>query len=54
MLWHYWRARHLTFRNRDELEAYQQKRLAHFKRKVLSKSPYFQRYINQPLSNFPL
>lgn len=54
MLWHYWRARHLTFRNRDELEAYQQKCLAHFKRKVLSKSPYFQRYINQPLSNFPI
>ncbi len=54
MLWHYWRARHLTFRNRGELEAYQQKRLAHFKRKVLAKSPYFQRYINQPLSNFPI
>lgn len=54
MLWYYWRARHLTFRNRGELEAYQQKRLAHFKRKVLAKSPYFQRYINQPLSNFPI
>ncbi|AWS50412.1 CoF synthetase [Providencia rettgeri] len=54
MLWHYWRARHLTFRNRGELEAYQQKRLAHFKHKVLAKSPYFQRYINQPLSNFPI
>ncbi len=54
ILWHYWRARHLTFRNRGELEAYQQKRLAHFKRKVLAKSPYFQRYINQPLSNFPI
>ncbi|HHE6469025.1 TPA: F390 synthetase-related protein [Providencia rettgeri] len=54
MLWHYWRARHLTFRNRGELEAYQQKRLAHFKRKVLAKSPYFHRYINQPLSNFPI
>ncbi|EKT58943.1 hypothetical protein OOC_04667 [Providencia rettgeri Dmel1] len=54
MLWHYWRARHLTFRNRGELEAYQQKRLSHFKRKVLAKSPYFQRYINQPLSNFPI
>lgn len=54
MLWHYWRARHLTFRNPGELEAYQQKRLAHFKRKVLAKSPYFQRYINQPLSNFPI
>ncbi|RFT10114.1 CoF synthetase [Providencia rettgeri] len=54
MLWHYWRARHLTFRNRGELEAYQQKRLAHFKRKVLAKSPYIQRYINQPLSNFPI
>ncbi|EMX6282515.1 MULTISPECIES: F390 synthetase-related protein [Providencia] len=54
MLWHYWRARHLTFRNRGELEAYQQKRLAHFKRKVLAKSPYFQRYINQTLSNFPI
>ncbi len=37
MLWHYWRARHLTFRNRDELEAYQQKRLAHLSAKCYRK-----------------
>lgn len=54
MLWHYWRASHLTFRHRDELESYQQKRLMQFQRKVLAKSRYFQPYIHQPLAHFPI
>lgn len=54
MLWHYWRARHLKFQTRDELEAYQQRRLISFKHNVLAKSPYFQSYIHQELHDFPI
>lgn len=54
MLWHYWRARRLKFKTRDELEAHQQRHLAQFKRNVLTKSPYFQPYIHQELHDFPI
>ncbi len=54
MLWHYWRARRLSFKNRVNLDAYQQKCLAKFKRKTLAKSPYFRAYIHRPLHEFPI
>ena len=54
MLWHYWRAQHLRFNHRAELEAYQQRKLSQFMRTTLIKSPYFQPFINKPLNEFPL
>lgn len=54
MLWHYWRARRLMFKNREDLDAYQQKRLAQFKRKTLAKSPYFRAFCHRPLHEFPI
>lgn len=54
MLWHYWRARRLKFENREQLEAYQQKRLTQFKQKTLANSRYFSPYIHQPLHDFPI
>nr|WP_175403156.1 F390 synthetase-related protein [Providencia heimbachae] len=54
MLWHYWRARRLHFKNRAELEAYQLRCLAKFKRNTLINSAYFRPFINKPLADFPL
>ncbi|WP_273802826.1 F390 synthetase-related protein [Providencia rettgeri] len=53
-LWHYWRARRLSFKNRVDLEAYQKKCVIKFKRKTLAKSPYFRAYIDRPLHEFPI
>lgn len=54
MLWHYWRARHLHFKNRNELETYQQHRLNKFIQKTLVRSPYFHPFVNKPLHEFPI
>ncbi|MBP6081728.1 MAG: CoF synthetase [Providencia sp.] len=54
MLWHYWRAQHLRFNHRAELEAYQQRKLASFMQKTLAHSPYFQPFIGKALNEFPL
>ncbi len=53
-LWHYWRTRRLSFRHRDDLEAYQQKKLQQFAQRVLKKSPYFAPYIDKSLAEYPL
>ena len=53
-LWHYWRTRRLSFRHRDDLETYQQKKLQQFAQRVLKKSPYFAPYIDKPLAEYPL
>jgi len=43
-LWHYLRTRRLTFRDRDALQRWQQKKLHQFARRTLSRSPWFQDY----------
>ncbi|CAI1729626.1 F390 synthetase-related protein [Serratia proteamaculans] len=52
-LWHYFRARRLTFDDRQSLEAYQAKRLKRFARRVLTKSPYFSRFNRQAIATWP-
>lgn len=54
VLWNYWRTKRLSFTSREQLEHYQQQQFAHFKQRVLRHSPYFSRFLNQPLSDWPL
>ena len=54
ILWYYWRTKHLIFKQRADLEAYQIKQLKKFKQRVLTKSPYFSQFINQPFESWPL
>lgn len=53
-LWHYFRIRYRRFANREALEKYQQVQLKHFTRRILTKSPWFSRFVSQPISNWPL
>lgn len=52
-LWHYFRARRLRFGDRAALEAHQARQLESFARRVLSKSPYFQRFSRRPFAEWP-
>lgn len=52
-LWHYFRIRRLRFRDRKALEQHQSRQIAIFARRVLSKSPYFQRFCCQPFAEWP-
>lgn len=54
ILWYYWRTKRLVFKDRMALEAYQNKQLEKFKRRILSKSPYFKAFIDQPFVSWPL
>lgn len=54
LLWGYWCTKKRNFHSRAELEAYQQKKIDHFIKKTLSKSPYFSKYAGKPLSQYPL
>lgn len=53
MLWHYLRTRRLRFRSREELLAWQQKKLCQFARKTLANSPWFQASAALPHSQWP-
>lgn len=53
ILWHYLNARRRRFTDRATLEAWQQRKLGQFRRRVLSKSPWFRRYLTQPLERWP-
>lgn len=53
LLWRYYRTRHLRFTDREALEAWQTRRLERFKKRVLSRSPWFRRYLRIPLSQWP-
>ncbi|MCS3430706.1 F390 synthetase-related protein [Klebsiella sp. BIGb0407] len=53
-LWHYFRTRRQYFTSRDALERYQQRQLERFSRRVLAKSPWFSRYLNTPMTDWPL
>ncbi|MFT0211953.1 F390 synthetase-related protein [Pseudomonas sp. F1_0610] len=54
VLWHYWRTKGLKFKQRSQLEAYQQRRFTQFKKTVLARSPYFSAFLEQPLSTWPI
>lgn len=53
-LWHYFRTRHRHFSTREALERYQQRQLKRFARQVLAKSPWFSRYQDLPMADWPL
>ena len=53
ILWHYLKARRRRFRDRTALEAWQQRKLGQFRRRVLSKSPWFRRFLTQPFADWP-
>lgn len=53
LVWRYFRIRHLRFTDRTALEAWQMQRLKRFKKRVLSRSPWFRRYLDLPLSQWP-
>ncbi|QLK60907.1 CoF synthetase [Enterobacteriaceae bacterium Kacie_13] len=52
-LWHYLRTRRLRFRSREELLAWQQKKLRQFARKTLSRSPWFSVCVTLEYSQWP-
>ncbi|SFC92409.1 F390 synthetase-related protein [Pragia fontium] len=54
ILWSYYQTRKRHFANRQALENYQDRRLVHFARRVMSASPYFQHYVNQPRTEWPM
>lgn len=54
ILWYYWRTKKLTFKNRAALEAYQNRQLNKFKRRILRNSPYFKPFLDQPFATWPL
>lgn len=54
MLWRYFMTRKLHFSQRAELENWQNKKLQRFKKNVLSKSPWFRRYLALPFEQWPL
>ncbi|WP_323644723.1 F390 synthetase-related protein [Pectobacterium versatile] len=52
-IWHYFRARRLSFTTRQALERHQQNQLARFARRVLARSPYFRPYCQLPITSWP-
>lgn len=54
LLWRYCRTRRLRFTQREALENWQAQRLHAFKNEILSKSPWFRRYLTLPLNQWPL
>lgn len=54
MLWHYLRARRLTFRDRTALERWQERQLKRFARRVMAKSPFYAPYRHLPRAAWPL
>lgn len=53
LLWHYFRTRQLRFTDRALLEAWQDKKMRTFRRRVLTKSPWFRRYLALPFDEWP-
>jgi len=54
MLWHYFRARRLSFPDRAALEHWQARQLRRFARRVMAKSPFYAPYQSLPLSAWPV
>ena len=53
-LWRYFRTRRLRFTQREALERWQAKRMAIHGKRVLSKSPWFSRYLALPFEQWPM
>lgn len=53
LLWRYFRTRRLRFTGREALEKWQAKKLRAFSQNVLSRSPWFRRYLALPFSQWP-
>lgn len=53
LLWRYFCTRRLRFTDRASLEAWQQKRMQAFRRRVLVKSPWFRDYLARPFCEWP-
>ena len=54
LLWRYRQVRCLRFTDRLSLQHWQEKKLRQFRRNVLAKSPWFRRYLPQPLHSWSL
>jgi len=54
LMWRYYHTRTRRFTDRHALEAWQAKQLHHFRKKVLSKSPWFKRFLPVPFGEWPL
>lgn len=56
ILYHFNYARKLMhrFHTREQLESWQTNRIEHFKRTILSQSPFYRKYIDKPLEVFPV
>lgn len=54
MLWRYFRFRQRRFTRREQLEAWQEKKLRAFRNQVLINSPWFRRWISLPFEHWPL
>lgn len=56
ILYYFWQTRKLTqrFQTKSDLEKWQKNRLKHFIRYTLVKSPFYTKYINRPLHDFPI
>lgn len=54
LLWHYFRTRQLRFIDRALLEAWQDKKMRTFRRRVLANSPWFRRYLALPFDEWPM
>lgn len=54
LLWRYFLIRRRRFTHRAALEAWQAKKLAAFRRRVLINSPWFKRYLDTPFAQWPL
>lgn len=53
LLWRYFCTRKLRFTDRATLEAWQEKRMHAFRRRVLAKSPWFRGYLARPFGEWP-
>jgi len=54
LMWRYFCTRRRRFTEREKLERWQEKKLHRFRRNVLSKSPWFQRFRAVPFGQWPL
>lgn len=54
LLWSYWQARRFRPANRAALEAHQQRQIARFTQRVLTRSPHFRAFVSKPMHAWPL
>ncbi|ELV2782746.1 CoF synthetase [Enterobacter cloacae] len=54
LIWRYFCIRQRRFTDREKLVNWQAKKMHHFRQRVLTKSPWFQRFLSQPFSQWPL